>query len=52
MLNIDLIEQMEETPDTVITLTTGKKILVMESIRFIQEQIIRFRKNIYSNLKK
>ncbi|PKM77668.1 MAG: flagellar protein FlbD [Firmicutes bacterium HGW-Firmicutes-15] len=52
ILNIDLIEIMEETPDTVITLTTGKKILVKESTRSIQEDIVRFRKIIYVNLKK
>lgn len=27
-INSDLIEMLEETPDTVITLTTGKKIIV------------------------
>ena len=27
-INSDLIEMIEETPDTVITLTTGKKIIV------------------------
>jgi flagellar protein FlbD len=52
VLNIDLIELMEETPDTVITLTTGKKILVKESTRCIQNEIVKFRKRIYSNLKK
>ena len=30
-LNSDLIETIEETPDTVLTLTTGKKIIVKES---------------------
>ncbi|MDD4802260.1 MAG: flagellar FlbD family protein [Syntrophomonas sp.] len=52
MLNIDLIETVEETPDTVITLTTGKKILVQESCRDIQNEIVEFRKIIYCNLKK
>ena len=51
MLNIDLIELVEETPDTIVTLTTGRKILVRESSRFIQEEIIRIRKRIYSDLK-
>ncbi len=51
MLNIDLIEMVEETPDTIVTLTTGRKILVRESSRFIQEEIIRIRKRIYSDLK-
>lgn len=52
MLNIDMIEIMEETPDTVITLTNGKKIVVKESTRKIEADIIRFRKKINSNLKK
>ncbi len=30
-VNADLIETIEETPDTVLTLTTGKKIIVKES---------------------
>lgn len=51
-LNIDIIEQMEETPDTVITLTTGKKLVVRESMHRIREDIIRFRKRAYTNVKK
>ncbi|MFX3632922.1 MAG: flagellar FlbD family protein [Candidatus Pristimantibacillus sp.] len=31
MINALLIELVEETPDTIITLTTGKKIIVVES---------------------
>ncbi len=51
-LNIDLIETMEETPDTIVTLTTGKKLLVKESIQKIREDIIKFRKMAFTNLKK
>ncbi len=32
VLNAELIESLEATPDTVITLTTGKKIVVRESV--------------------
>ena len=32
LVNADLIEIVEETPDTVITLTTGRKIIIKESI--------------------
>lgn len=32
VLNADLIVSLESTPDTVITLTTGKKIVVRESV--------------------
>ncbi|MBN2221489.1 MAG: flagellar FlbD family protein, partial [Vallitaleaceae bacterium] len=35
LLNSDLIEQIEETPDTVITLVNGKKIVVLESMKEI-----------------
>ena len=31
LINSDLIETVEETPDTVISLTTGKKFIVKES---------------------
>ena len=31
-INAELIETVEETPDTVITLTSGKKIIVKDSI--------------------
>ena len=52
MINIDLIELVEETPDTIITLTTGRKILVRESSRHIQEEIVKIRRKYYSDLKK
>jgi flagellar protein FlbD len=52
MVNIDMIELMEETPDTVVTLNTGKKFVVRERIWQIREEIIRFRKQSFTNLKK
>jgi len=42
-LNPDLVERIEETPDTVVTLTTGTRYVVEESIDEITEQIQRFR---------
>ena len=32
LVNPDLIELVEETPDTVIAFTTGRKIIIKESI--------------------
>nr|WP_041427384.1 flagellar FlbD family protein [Syntrophomonas wolfei] len=52
VVNIDMIELMEETPDTVVTLNTGKKFVVRERIWQIREEIIRFRKQSFTNLKK
>ncbi|MDD3267778.1 MAG: flagellar FlbD family protein [Syntrophomonadaceae bacterium] len=52
MVNIDMIELMEETPDTVVTLNTGKKFVVKEKTRQIREEIISFRKKSNTTLKK
>lgn len=42
VLNCDLIETMEETPDTVITLTGGNKYIVSESIEVLIARIAKF----------
>lgn len=47
-INDELIEYMEETPDTIITLTTGKKFVVKDSTAEIIERIVDFRKQ-YAN---
>ena len=51
MINADLIEFMEETPDTVITLTTGKKFIVRESTFFIKEEVAKYLLKLHNNLK-
>lgn len=43
IINNDLIEQVEETPDTVITLTSGKKLVVLESMQEIYEKVMEAR---------
>lgn len=43
-LNPDLIEMMEETPDTVITLRGGNKYVVSDSIEVLIERIAEFRR--------
>lgn len=43
LINPHLIEFIEETPDTVITLITGKKVIVAESAETIIERIISYR---------
>lgn len=51
-INSDLIEIIEETPDTVITLTGGNKFVVSESIEVIMERIVEFRRRCYPICKK
>ena len=49
-INPHLVEFVEETPDTVITLTTGKKIVVDESASRIVEKILAYRAKIAARL--
>ena len=42
LLNPNLMETVEETPDTVITLTTGRKLIVKESRQDIQNLVKSF----------
>lgn len=49
-INEDLIEFIEETPDTVISFTTGKKIVVRENIEEIKKRIISFKKQILQQI--
>lgn len=46
VLNSDLIEHVETTPDTVISLTTGQKLMVLESADEIIARVIRYRRSI------
>jgi len=47
-INEDMIEFIEETPDTILTLNTGSKIAVMESaievVEMIREEKIRIKR--------
>ena len=47
VLNSDLIEHIDVTPDTVITLTTGQILRVRESAEEVVERIVEFRKHIF-----
>ena len=45
-LNPDLIKEMDASPDTVLVLTTGEKMLVLESVSDVLDEILRFRKQV------
>ena len=50
LVNPHLLETVEETPDTVLTLTTGKKIIVKESRQEIKNLVELYRKEIFQNM--
>lgn len=49
-LNADLIETIEEIPDTVITLTTGKKIFVKESRQKLENLVKSYKRELFSQI--
>lgn len=49
-INSDLIETMEQTPDTVIVMTTGNKYVVKETPEQVIEKITQFKRNIYHEI--
>jgi flagellar protein FlbD len=44
VLNSDLIEYIDTTPDTVITLTSGQKLVVLEPAQEIIDRVVEFRR--------
>jgi flagellar protein FlbD len=48
MVNADLIETLESTPDTVVTLTSGNKLIVRDTPAEIQAKIIDYKRQIHS----
>ncbi|HSW10159.1 MAG TPA: flagellar FlbD family protein [Bacillota bacterium] len=44
VVNSDLVELMEASPDTVITLTTGRKLVVVETVDQVIARVKEFRR--------
>ena len=49
-LNSDLIKFVERSPDTLITLVTGEKIVVRESVEEVLARLIEFRRSVLQGL--
>jgi flagellar protein FlbD len=43
-VNADLIEYIEETPDTIITMTNNDKVVVREGMKQIIDKVIQYRR--------
>jgi len=50
-LNAEMIEFVEATPDTIITMTNGKKLFVKDSVDEVIEKVIRYRQRCFEHLK-
>ncbi|MDD4601088.1 Swarming motility protein SwrD [bioreactor metagenome] len=51
IINAELLESVEETPDTVITLTNGKKLIVEESADEIVRKVMDYRRALGRNFR-
>lgn len=45
-VNSDLIQYIEETPDTVITLTNNDKVVVHESMSEVIQKVVHYRRQV------
>ena len=43
-VNAELIETVDAAPDTIISLTTGKKLMVVESVDQVMEKVLAYRR--------
>tara|TARA_B100000676_G_C17866469_1_gene726216 strand:- start:452 stop:652 length:201 start_codon:yes stop_codon:yes gene_type:complete len=44
VVNVEMIEFVEETPDTLISLISGKKVLVTEPVDLVVNRVIEYKK--------
>jgi len=45
-VNCELVETVEATPDTVISLVTGRKLVVRESVEEVADLVVAFRRRV------
>lgn len=50
VINAEMIESLEATPDTIITLNNGRKILVKESTDQVVERVLEYKKEVLRNI--
>ena len=48
ILNADHIEKIEEMPETIITLTNGRKYIVLESVEEVKNAVIEYKNKIFT----
>jgi len=48
IINCDLIEFIDSTPDTNISMTTGRRVIVRESVDEVIDRVIAYKKRIFA----
>ncbi|WP_294374532.1 flagellar FlbD family protein [uncultured Clostridium sp.] len=48
VLNADHIEKIECVPETLITLTNGKKYIVLETVEEVKDRVLKYKNKIFT----
>lgn len=51
ILNAEIIETIEQTPDTVVTLTNGKKYIIEEKMEEVVRRVMSYRRALHGNFR-
>jgi len=46
VLNAELIQEIESKPDTIVTLTSGQKMMVRESVEDVRRAVLEYKRHI------
>ena len=49
VVNANVVESLEATPDTVLSLTSGQKLAVRETISEVVEKVIRYQRQVHTS---
>lgn len=52
ILNAEMIREIEATPDTIITLSTGQKIMVLEVVDDVRNAVLEYKHDIIGGIPK
>lgn len=50
VLNVEMIQHLQETPDTVITLSNNNRIMVKEPVEELSKRIIEYKRYVYNKM--
>lgn len=48
MINVEMIQSLQATPDTVITFTNHDRLMVKEPVEEISQRIVEYQRTVYS----
>ena len=51
VVNAELIESVEATPDTVLNLATGNRFLVKDTVQEVVDKVVEYKKKVYADKK-